>query len=211
MIKKSIKALCFFIAYIWSFIYNPQIKYRISCFKSSLYYWWIYRFFKELGGRVYFVTPTYLAGMKYMRIQDEVRIGRRVMLVAHPNSNSTLNPEIFIGKNCDIGDDCNIQCCNSIRLGKGVLLGRKVMINDTSHGSFLRNQLDLRPSLRPLLSKGPIVVDDNVWIGEMVCILGNVHIGKGAIIGAGAIVTKDIPPYSLAVGCPAKVVKSFEK
>ena len=92
-----------------------------------------------------------------------------------------------------------------------VLLGRKVMVNDTSHGGFIREQLDIQPNLRPLCSKGPIVIEENVWIGEMVCILGNVHIGRGSVIGAGSVVTKDIPPYSLAVGCPAKIIKSFDK
>lgn len=69
--------------------------------------------------------------------------------------------------------------------------------------------LDIQPNLRPLVSKGPIIIEENVWIGEMVCILGGVHIGKGSIIGAGSVVTKNIPPYSLACGIPAKVVKNM--
>ena len=117
----------------------------------------------------------------------------------------------YIGRNCNIGDDSNIQCCNTVKIGEGDRLGRKVMINDTSHGTFSRNELNLQPNKRPLTSKDSIVIDDNVWIGEMVCILGNVHIGKGAVIGAGSIVTKDIPSYSLAVGSPAKVIKSSEE
>lgn len=96
-------------------------------------------------------------------------------------------------------------------LGNGVQLGRKVMINDTSHGDFVGDQLDIQPNLRPLKSKGPIIIEDNVWIGEMVCILGNVHIGRSSIIGAGSIVTHDIPAYSIAVGNPAKVIKTLNK
>lgn len=88
-------------------------------------------------------------------------------------------------------------------------LGRKIMINDTLHGDFIKEQLNIRPNLRPLKSKGSIIIDDNVWIGEMSCMLGNVYIGQGSIIGANSVVTKDIPPYSLAVGSPAKVVKQI--
>lgn len=54
-----------------------------------------------------------------------------------------------------------------------------------------------------------LLIDDNVWIGENVVVLSGVHIGKGSIIAANAVVTKDIPPYSMAVGVPAKVIKTL--
>ena len=57
------------------------------------------------------------------------------------------------------------------------------------------------------LSKGDIVVDDDVWIGSRAIVLSGVHIGQGAVIGAGAVVTKDVPPYSIVGGVPAKVLK----
>ncbi len=57
------------------------------------------------------------------------------------------------------------------------------------------------------LSKGPIVVEDDVWIGTDSLILSNVRIGKGAVIGAGSVVSKDVPPYAIVVGNPARVVR----
>ena len=57
------------------------------------------------------------------------------------------------------------------------------------------------------LCKGPIIIEDDVWIGESAIIMSGVHIGRGAIIGAGAVVTKNIPPYAVAVGVPATVIK----
>ena len=62
---------------------------------------------------------------------------------------------------------------------------------------------------RKLLSKGPIYIGENSWIGENACIMPNVSIGKGCIIGANSVVTHNIPDYSVAVGCPAKVVKTI--
>lgn len=57
------------------------------------------------------------------------------------------------------------------------------------------------------ISKGDIILDDDVWIGQNVTVLSGVHIGQGAIIAAGAVVSKDIPPYAIAGGVPAKVIK----
>lgn len=56
-------------------------------------------------------------------------------------------------------------------------------------------------------TKGKIVLDDDVWVGDSAMIMSGVHIGQGAVIGAGAVVTHDIPPYAIAAGVPAKVVK----
>ncbi len=66
------------------------------------------------------------------------------------------------------------------------------------------------PIHRPLVVKGPIVIEDNVWIGERVCILSGVNIGKGAIIAANSVVTHDVPEYCVAAGSPAKVIKQIK-
>lgn len=83
-----------------------------------------------------------------------------------------------------------------------------MLISDNSHGDpkdmALRN---IAPNARPIYSKGAIVIGDNVWIGEKAAILAGVTIGEGAIIGANAVVTKNIPPYSIAAGIPARIIK----
>lgn len=92
------------------------------------------------------------------------------------------------------------------------MFGKYVTVTDNSHGhNDSLEELDTAPLLRPVYSKGPVIIEDNVWIGDKAIILPNVTIGKGSIIGAGAVVTKDIPPYCIAVGNPAKVIRKIEK
>ena len=101
-----------------------------------------------------------------------------------------------------------VWATDSISIGNYVTVGPDVFISDNSHDrNDTLDELNLPPREREHISKDPIVIEDNVWIGTKACILGGVTIGKGAVIGAGAIVTKDIPPYSIAVGNPARVVK----
>lgn len=93
-------------------------------------------------------------------------------------------------------------------IGNGVVTGRMVMITDNSHGhTHSLSELNLTAFQRPLVSKGAVVIDEYVWIGEQVCIMPGVHIGKGAIVAANSVVTKDVPPYTVVGGCPAKILK----
>ena len=60
-----------------------------------------------------------------------------------------------------------------------------------------------------LVVPGPVVIEDEVWLGERVCVMPNVTIGKHSVVGANSVVTKSIPPYSVAVDSPAKVIKQY--
>ena len=85
------------------------------------------------------------------------------------------------------------------------------MITDNAHGKPELESLNIAPLNRSLYSSGSVIIDDNVWIGEGAMIMPNVHIGKGSIIAANSVVTKDIPPYSIAAGIPAKVIRTMIK
>lgn len=193
-----------------SYIYPPSLHKKVSNQITLLYTKWLSREFKNFGKNVIIEPSIILGGANTISLGNGVRIGKRTVLAAHSTYNGIkYNPSIEIGNNVNIGQDSNISCINNIKIANNVLIGRKVMINDNSHGVFERNMLDVPPRLRPLSSKGSITIDENVWIGEMVCILSGVHIGRGSIIGAGSIVTKDVPPYSLAAGIPAKIIKQL--
>lgn len=116
--------------------------------------------------------------------------------------------KLIIKNNVSITDRCIISAANRIEIGNGCLLGRDTFITDNSHGKNITlEELDISPHERDIYSKGTVIIGDNVWTGKNVCIMPNVKIGNGAIIGANSVVTHNIPPYSVAVGSPAKVIK----
>lgn len=117
------------------------------------------------------------------------------------------NPEIRIGNHVNIGAYCHITATNRIIIGDGVLTGKWVTITDNSHGDITLQNLKLPPDERIVVSKGVVIIENNVWIGDKATILPGVVIGKGAIIGANAVVTHNVPAYSIAAGNPAKIIK----
>lgn len=168
---------------------------------------YLYRFcFKNFHGKIKF--PHQIVGEQYIAIGKGTIIWPGVILTAWDKYESqSFTPSITIGENCDINENNHISACNSITIGNNVLTGRYVYISDNSHGTTDSDFLDIHPLKRPLTSKGPVVIGNNVWIGEHVCILSGVTIGDGAIIAANAVVTHDIPAYALAGGVPAKIIK----
>ena len=89
------------------------------------------------------------------------------------------------------------------------MTGKRVTISDNNHGNSDKETLEQAPRLREIVSKGPVRIGNNVWIGENSVILSGVTIGDGAIIAAGSIVTKDVPPYAVVVGNAAKELKKI--
>lgn len=91
-----------------------------------------------------------------------------------------------------------------------IIIGKKVLVAPNS--AFYPHDHDVKPGIpifeQACVSKGPIIVGDGCWLGTGVTVLGGVSIGEGAVIGAGSVVTTDIPANTIAVGMPAKVVKS---
>jgi acetyltransferase-like isoleucine patch superfamily enzyme len=152
--------------------------------------------------------PVLLTGEKYVSVGKDVVIGKQVQLTAWDHFGSQrYTPEIIIGDGCSIGTGAHITAINRIVLGNNVLTGKNVLITDNSHGEADPDMLDIAPLKRPLVSKGPVVIGDNVWIGEKASILPGVTIGDGAIIAAGAVVTKDVPAGCIARGVPAESYK----
>lgn len=121
-----------------------------------------------------------------------------------------LTPELTIGEKCSFGAFNHITCTNRVQIGNGLLTGKWVTITDNSHGATDYDSLCIMPLQRPIVSKGPVLIEDDVWIGDKATILPGVHVGKGAVIAANSVVTKDVPPYSIVGGNPAKIIKQWE-
>lgn len=119
--------------------------------------------------------------------------------------------KLNFGSCVQINDYVHIAAVESVLIGNNVLIASKVFISDHNHGGYsgeIQSDPNQPPALRPIISK-PVIIDGNVWLGELVCIILGVTVGKGSIVGAHSVVTYDIPPYSIAVGSPAKVIKQY--
>ena len=107
---------------------------------------------------------------------------------------------LTMGNNCYVNAETDIRCEDSITIGDDVGIARKVTIMDSdSHSIVAENGKNI--------ISAPIIIGNHVWIGTNSKILKGVTIGDGALIAAGAVVTKDVPPYSIVAGIPAKVIK----
>lgn len=196
-----------FIALLSTFFYPIWLQNKISHQIDKIYTWRLASQFKRfVNGRI--ERHIRIWNPQNIILGNNVYIFKNCQLATHPNALHP-NPEIVIGNDCTIGEQVHITCANSIKIGVGLLTGRRCTITDNSHGTSNRSILEINPMLRPIESKGPINIGDNVWLGDNVIILPGVTIGNGVIVGANSVVTKDIPSYCVAVGCPAKVVKRF--
>lgn len=167
----------------------------------------------SIGEGTGFGKDLYLtAWNKYYCLSDEIPHDGEI---SGPDRNGmylqTLHPELAIGSHCNFGAYNHITCTNRITIGDNLLTGKWVTITDNSHGATDYDSLQIDPIRRPIVSKGPVTIGNNVWIGDKATILPGVTIGDGAIIAANTVVTKDVPAYSVVAGNPGKVVKIIEK
>ncbi|MGE6353887.1 acetyltransferase [Flavobacterium sp. NPDC079362] len=153
--------------------------------------------------------PFDIRNRKHVKLGKNFTTGKGCRIEAHSDGDKKV---IFIGKNVQINDYVHIAAMKNITIGDNVLIASKVFISDLNHGRYgnedLHDSPDIPPNNRKLYSKS-VIIKDNVWLGEFVSVLPGVTIGKGTIVGANSVVSKDLPDYSIAVGVPAKVIKKF--
>lgn len=139
---------------------------------------------------------------------------------------------IRLGRGCNIGEDCWFNCNhadpaqsrievrdfsflgrrNFLNAGRAIIIGEYFLSGPDCH--FISSDHCKDDPFTPYVNAGSTVGDiidvgPNCWFGSSVIVVGNVTIGHGSIVGAGSIVTKDVPPFSLAVGTPARVVRRY--
>jgi len=145
-------------------------------------------------------------GIPRIDANGEIVLGNRVKIWSHIHKTQLSaggRGKLIIGDNTFINVGSIISAHFQIKIGKNVQIAPGVIIMDSDFHGVEDRGAGVIPT--------PISIEDNVWLASRVVILKGVTIGEGSTIASGAVVTKDIPPYSLAAGVPAKVIKNLNK
>lgn len=162
-----------------------------------------------------------------IRHPNRISLGRRVAIDDYVLLDASgageagigIGDDVIISRNCvvqgktgpvSIGHKTDLGCNVIISSGGGVVIGNSVLIAGNCYiggGRYIADRLDIPMMEQGVYTKGPVVIEDDVWLGAGAVVLDGVRVGKGCIVGAGAVVTKDLPDYAIAVGVPAKIIK----
>ncbi|MGT2887235.1 acyltransferase [Streptococcus didelphis] len=199
-----------------SFANFVDIKQKISniflLFSIYSYQKYVIKHSKHSGSNILIYKPLSIKGLKYMSIGNNFKLGYFSKLEAWDyHNNKQFSPMISIGNNVSFGSNCHIGIINSLEINDNVLIGSNVLIIDHNHGLNNDSDYKIAPNNRFLFSKGPIIIEENVWIGENVSILPGVTIEQNSIIAAGSVVTKNVPANTIFGGNPAKFLKNLKR
>lgn len=148
-----------------------------------------------------------ISGGQYIQLGSNTRIYPYCRIECFDYiSGKKLSPRLKIGDNVLIGRNDTILCANSIEIGNDCMLAANIFISDENHGTDLSS--GKRYECNSIVTER-VCIGKNCWIGEKAIILPGVTIGDNAIIGAGSVVTKNIPANVVAVGNPARVIKKY--
>ena len=207
--KKVVRKLFKIVVKLFYFIFHPIFFKKINIRFNQIYSMWKANEFEQ-SSNIYICYPLYLHGGKYIKVGKNVGFDQRLRLDAFDEFlGEKYFPKIIIGDNVLVQKDCHIGAINSIIIGNNVLLASKVYISDHSHGEVTKEALLLPPAQRKLFSKGQVIIEDNVWLGEGVIVLPNVTIGENSIVGANSVVTKSIPRNSVVAGNPGRIIREL--
>lgn len=199
-----------FLIQLLNFIFSLNLIKNLSIKRNQIYSLWLSNEFKNKPS-LYVCFPANVYGAKYISIGKKCNFGRRLRIDAFDKYlDDKYLPSIKIGDNVSIQSDCHIGAINNITIGNNVVIASKVYICDHSHGETNFESLKTRPALRRLYSKGPVIIKNNVWLGEGVVVLSGVTIGENCIVGANSVVTKSFPSNCVLAGIPAKIIKEIK-
>ena len=177
--------------------------------------------FKQVGQGVILGKGLVLRYPDHVVLGDRVAIDDYCLLDASGAGEAgiTLGNDVIISRNCviqaktaalSIGHSTDIGCNVVITSSGGISIGNSVLIAGNCYiggGRYNTDRLDIPMIAQGLYTKGAVVISDDVWLGAGTTVLDGVQIGKGCIVGAGAVVTKDLPEGAIATGIPAKIIK----
>lgn len=133
---------------------------------------------------------------------NRIKLGRSVRLMAHAYLWATERGTIEIGDRTYVGSHTWMVANQAVRIGADVLIAPFCYLQDTDHG-FADPAMAIA---KQASLSAPIVIEDDVWLGAHVVVTRGVHIGRGAVVGAGSVVTRDVAPFTIVAGAPARVI-----
>lgn len=191
-------------------IHFVQFTYRITLFTrangwSAFYNWGHFRMsspnFIYVGNKCQILNDVeFLTGKENCRIElhPKVKIGKRTQLVVQNGDRLT------VGENTSIHSDCSVV--GNVTIGRHCLFARHIFVSSYDHEFKSAPHLLIKEQDKKHKLNRPVEIHDDCWIGWGVAIKAGITIGRGSIIGANSVVTKNIPPYSIAGGVPAKII-----
>ncbi len=156
------------------------------------------------GRRAQIDKPMMVHGGRFICLGERTLIMRDARIEAFGLGENKIS--LAIGARCVFNPGVHLAAADSVSIGDRVLFASGVYVTDHDHDTSDPSD---PPSVNRRLVQAPVRIEDFVWLGERVMVLKGVTIGERSIVGAGSIVTTDIPPYSMAVGAPARVVKAW--
>lgn len=170
--------------------------------KSRCYYRY---FLGHLGKHSKLIAPLRVRNLQFVYLGERVLINRHAFLLTLQLDGQQA-PRLVFEDDCVIGHFNHITCVREVRIGKKVLTADRVYISDHSH-----NYSNFRVPIvdQSVKSRGPVSIGEGTWIGENAVIL-SCNIGKNCVIGANAVVIRDIPDYSVAAGNPARIIRRYD-
>jgi acetyltransferase-like isoleucine patch superfamily enzyme len=163
--------------------------------------------FAAFGSRSVIVPPARVENPEQIHIGAGVLIHEHVWMVVRGSAAASAQPLLSIGDGAVFNRFVKVVCFGSVTIGEGVILGDHAYVSDVEYEP---GHADTDPVHRPLTEPEPVVIEAHAALGVGVIVKPGVTIGERAYIGAGSIVTKDVPARSLAVGSPARVVRRYD-
>lgn len=195
-----------------AFMRRNNTPYLIKRISTALNRFYVRRFiapqFDSLGSALDVAHPR-----KLVIFGSNIHLGSYAQIIAAPDNyirfttwpsktliNGVRGGTLKIGDYCLISPGVRISAAQSIEIGNNVMFAANVYVSDSDwHGIYNR--------IRPFRCTKPVVIQDNVWLGERVIVNKGITIGENSVVGAGSVVTKDIPANCVAAGNPARVIK----